>query len=1160
RAQARQQARTAAAQAVAADWRAEQATLQLAVQQGEQRWRDLAEAMPTLIWTCDAHGTTDFYSPQWTAYTGQSTTELMARGWHTLLHPDDQARCLQDWTTAQAHGSAFNSPMRLRRHDGVFRWFQSRGLPIRAADGTLQCWYGTCADIDDLQRSELEARSLLQHLQLLSDSTPAALWEIDAREARACVASWRQTGIDDIAAHLHAHPAAQAEIARGIAFVRANRAAVKLLGGQTEADVLGPVDRFYPEGASRSALAQVFLSLARTDHSINVVVPMRGLDGRVRQVQHTGEAINLLNGQRLVMVAGQDVTETVALRQTIEQQRDALAEQVAQRTAELRHANHFLGVIADRLPGMVAYWDADERCLHANNGYLRWFGQRGEAMLGLTMREVFPPAVYALNEAHIRAVQRGEPQRFERSVMRADGTPGHMLVDYVPDVEDGQLRGFVAVAVDITDIKTAQLELQALGTILEKKTEALDESLRFLKVVTDHLPDSIVYWDTELRCRFGNAVFRRQFAADSTSPIGRSIAELLGPAIHAQVIAAVQQALRGQPAEVHAVIERPGAATGHRRVRFQPDWQGDQVQGVVVAASDITPLIEREAELAHLNQMLELRSRDAEAASVAKGQFLANTSHEIRTPLNAIIGMGYLLAQTALDPEQQRMLAMLKVASRSLLALVSDVLDFSKIEAGEFVLDAQVFSLRQLVDEQRQLGAAAAAGKALVVHAQVDSRLPDSLHGDDKRLGQILNNLLSNAVKFTDHGHVQLEVRRVADDRDDLTQPLMLRFAVQDTGIGIAADAQAQLFEPFVQADASTTRRFGGTGLGLSIVRRLAEQLGGTAGVDSTPGVGSTFWVELPFERDRDARPSPPSRRRGALRVLVVDDVAEQRQALIEQGLALGWEIDGVASGLELVQRVVACQQAGEPHDALLVDWQMPGLDGLQTLAELARQLAPVQLPASLMVSAGDPTAFAHDPQAARVDALLVKPVSSAMLFRAVNESVIKRTGDRARVLQGSVLDGRALHWLPGARLLVVDDSDINLSVMRHLLEREGARVHCCDNGRAALAWLARTDAPPCDAVLLDVQMPGLSGLDVTRHIRGELGLATLPVIALSAGALVAERNAALAAGMDDFLTKPIDPPGLVRALRQHIERVRGTSLAVTGIEAPRAEAVRANT
>jgi CheY-like chemotaxis protein len=201
------------------------------------------------------------------------------------------------------------------------------------------------------------------------------------------------------------------------------------------------------------------------------------------------------------------------------------------------------------------------------------------------------------------------------------------------------------------------------------------------------------------------------------------------------------------------------------------------------------------------------------------------------------------------------------------------------------------------------------------------------------------------------------------------------------------------------------------------------------------------------------------------------------------------------------------------------------------------------------MVSAGDPTAFAHDPQAALVDTLLVKPVSSSTLFRAVNESVVKRTGDLANVLQGSVLDAHQLRWLPGVRVLAVDDSALNLTVVRHVLEREGAQVHGCDSGQAALAWLARSDPAPCDVVLMDVQMPELSGLETTRRIRTDPGLARLPVIGLSAGALAAERNAALAAGMDDFLSKPVDPPALVRTLRLHIERVRGASLAVAPCE-----------
>jgi len=405
-----------------------------------------------------------------------------------------------------------------------------------------------------------------------------------------------------------------------------------------------------------------------------------------------------------------------------------------------------------------------------------------------------------------------------------------------------------------------------------------------------------------------------------------------------------------------------------------------KLQGVFAAARDIT-------SQKHLQTSLIEQTRIAEQANRAKTQFLANMSHEIRTPMNAVVGLSYLLGHTNLDAEQLGLLSKLKLASKSLLSVINDVLDLSKIEAGELIIESVVFRPRHLVQDLVDLMAPQAQAKGIGFESEVSAALPESLEGDAAHLTQIMINLVSNAIKFTETGGVRLRVRLLAAT----ASTARLRFDVLDSGIGIAPDTRSRLFAPFVQADASITRRFGGTGLGLSIVKRLVKLMGGEVSLVSTPGVGSEFTVELDFA--------------------------------------------------------------------------------------LASAPLPGRLPAA---AAG--------------------------------------TGAAALV---------------GVRVLVVDDSEINLDVAKRILELEGAQVSLAGNGLEALELL-KARPHDYDVVLMDVQMPLLDGKEATRLIRRQPCLADLPVIALTAGALSSERQQVIAAGMDDFIGKPFEARDLIRMILRH--------------------------
>jgi two-component system sensor histidine kinase/response regulator len=534
-----------------------------------------------------------------------------------------------------------------------------------------------------------------------------------------------------------------------------------------------------------------------------------------------------------------------------------------------------------------------------------------------------------------------------------------------------------------------------------------------------------------------------------------------------------------------------------------------------------------------LEETVAERTKEAQAASVAKSLFLANMSHEIRTPMNAILGFSHLALRTELTPKQRDYVVKIKAATTSLLNLVNDILDFSKIEAGKLVLERTSFDLGSTLESVRSLLAVRALEKNIDLHCTIDSSMPHVLVGDPLRLSQVVTNLISNAIKFTDAGSVNFAVRPLPQEGEEI----MLEFSVADTGIGMTPEQVRRLFTAFNQADTSTTRRFGGTGLGLSISRQLVEMMGGTLSVQSSPGAGSTFTFTARFSvAYTSATPLavPPERLR-QLRVLVADDNAASREIMTETVAPWFAKIDVAASGQEALAMLRTASQDGQPFDLVLLDWRMPGLDGIETVRQMRQDHSIPAMPAIMMVTAYSREEAMAEAGAIGIAAFLVKPVDTSVLL----ETLAAIFGEEDR-RPDTEPDETLMIARPyrGSVLLLVEDNEINRELAYEILTDAGLIVETAENGRVACEMVSAAPRR-YDAILMDVQMPEMDGIEATRHIRQTHSAAELPIIAMTAHAYEQERQNCLDAGMNDHSAKPIEPALLIEKLSTWLKPAR---------------------
>lgn len=1030
-----------------------------------QRFSVLGAALensPISIVITDAEGVIAWVNPQYERNTGYTLGEVRGRKPSIAASEHTPAGTYRDMWSRLLAGHSWRGRFVNRRRDGTLYHEEATLSPVFDAKGRRIAIVGLLQDVtarieaaQELERRERRLSELLEQQTALFDNAPPIVLVCDGQ------------------------------------IRQFNRALAELLRSSDDALAGTPVQDLFAGEAGYGAFTARTVPMLLAGGSVREQAVLRRPDGTSFTARMAGRGLKMEGVQIASLWVIEDVTEA---------QRAEAATREANARLELAQEAGHIGVFDYNLLTQRMVWSPQlEQLYGAASLPAQKDGHAAERPFQAWVDVIHPEDRARVQGllAQAQAGQGGGRLRDSWRIVRADGSTRWILCTArVVRDEAGQAARIIGVQVDVHDQK-----------MLEARVA---EQLAFQQALIDAIPVPLFYKDAQGRYLGFNRAYVQAFDIHTEDFIGKTVLDLefLPMLERERLHADTEAALRGAQS-VHREMAMPYADGLVHHTMFwlhgfnRPDGSAGGVIGTFVDVSD------RQRAEVELRRAKEL----AEETAALKSRFLANMSHEIRTPLNAIIGMSHLALKSGLDARQSGYVVRMQQAGQHLLGVINDILDFSKIEAGKLVVERSPFALDRMLEGVADVVGFKAAAKGLELVLDVAPDVPQHLVGDALRLGQILINFANNAVKFTEQGEIHLLVRL---ERDEGAR-VLLRFEVRDTGIGIAPQQMQRLFQSFEQADSSTTRRYGGTGLGLAISKSLAELMGGEVGVRSEPGQGSAFWIIVPLVR---GEPLPRALLRSdwrGCRVLVVDDNHTAAQVLVDMLQTMGLQATQVHSGVQALQALRDAVAEQRPYGLLLLDWHMPGMDGIE-LARRIRGLGLAHIPQMLMVTAHGRDEVMDAARSEGIDNVLVKPVSASVLFDTLMQPLAQAWDVHPLPRSAS---GAAPAVLRGAVVLLVEDNELNQIVAQELLRDAGMHVDVASNGQEAIACI---DRRRYDVVLMDMQMPVMDGETATRQLRADPRHAGLPIIAMTANAMQADRERCFAAGMNDHVPKPIDP------------------------------------
>lgn len=781
---------------------------------------------------------------------------------------------------------------------------------------------------------------------------------------------------------------------------------------------------------------------------------------------------------------------------TLLRARDELEETVLERTNKLRKSQEQFHSLMESAPDPMIVTNNEGDIIMVNRRAEELFNYKKSELIGKKVETLLPDILHHNHINHRNSYQTNPTLRSVGQGLNLEArTKSGSLVPVEISLSPIQTEDGLIIASSLRDI-----------TERREAERVIAESRNTLQAVLDNSPAIIYMKDLQGRYQVVNRAWLSVLNRSKESSIGKTDQEIL-PTNIANQFEKIDHAVINQTEAIQKE-ERVTLPDGSKHVYMSykfPIFDGSgKLVSVGGISSDITELVETREIANQANQ--------------AKSDFLANMSHEIRTPMNAIIGMSYLALQTQLNPKQRNYIDKVRRSAESLLGIINDILDFSKIEANKMDIESIDFRLEDVFDNLANLVGIKAEEKSIELLFSIPTNIPTALIGDPLRLGQILTNLVSNSVKFTDSGEVVVYVDLLSETEKDIE----LIFTVKDTGIGMTEKQAGQLFQSFTQADSSTTRKYGGTGLGLTISKKLTEMMGGKINVESTPNIGSIFSFNVHLKKQLNSEQPYKINlsKLDALKVLVVDDNSTSREILSTMITSFGYHVDQVSNGLDALKLLKESDEIS-PYQLVIMDWKMPGLDGLETTRRMKTKEGLHHLPIVIIVTAFGREDIAQQAEDDDIRGFLTKPVTPSSLFDSIMIAMGKEIKQASRTTAKNQQAEEAILSMQGASILLVEDNETNQELAIELLTMNGLTVKVANNGLEALEHIA---SDPFDGVLMDCQMPKMDGYTATREIRKQDKFKTLPILAMTANAMAGDKEKALDSGMNDHISKPINP------------------------------------